>query len=308
LHIVITGASGFIGSKVSQFLAEEFPDSLILGIGRSVSPSTKPGNPNFRYVSCDLLAGKFQDSLPEKTDVVIHLAGDRRTFVKHDEFTLQMRSNVEMTNAMADYAYMARAKLFLYASTVYVYSGNAAPPFKEDFVDIPSDNLGATKLASESLLKARAVAGQFKAVSFRIGTVYGPGSSHEQFIPQAIAKLSSHEPIAKFGPADIKRDFVYIDDVARAYVKALKTMIDKDFDYEALNVGTDRSTSIREVVQIVSDSVGTGKQIEFNTFKNVGSKADTDHQLDLTRTGSVLGWRPEVSLEEGLQRTIQSFK
>jgi nucleoside-diphosphate-sugar epimerase len=73
-------------------------------------------------------------------------------------------------------------------------------------------------------------------------------------------------------------------------------------------VGTDRSTSIREVVQIVADSIGTGKQIEFGTFKNVGSKADTDHQLDTKRIRSALGWHPEVSIEDGLHRTIKAFQ
>jgi nucleoside-diphosphate-sugar epimerase len=308
LNIVITGSSGFIGSKVSQLLAEEFPDFSIVGTGRSESLSMKLTSPNFRYVSCDLLGGNIKKFLPQETDIVIHLAGDRRTFVKHDEFTLQMRSNVEMTNSMADYAYLAGARLFLYASTVYVYSGNAAPPFKENCIDIPSDNLGATKLASESLLKARAVAGQFKVVSFRIGTVYGPGASHEQFIPQAIMKLRSPDPVAKFGPADVRRDFVFIDDVARAYVKAVRQMIDKDFDYEVFNVGTEQSTSIREVVHILAQAIGTGKQIEFGTFKNIGSKADTDHQLDTARIRSALGWYPLISVQEGLKRTLAAFQ
>lgn len=76
---------------------------------------------------------------------------------------------------------------------------------KEFPEDIPCENLGATKLASESLLKSRAVAGQFKAISFRIGTVYGPGAGPEQFIPQAIMKLSSPDPIVKFGARNIKK-------------------------------------------------------------------------------------------------------
>ena len=306
MNIVITGASGFIGSRVSRFMADKFPNSPIIGVGQRESLPDKPANQNFCYVSCNVLDGKL-NYLPEKVDIVVHLAGDRRTFVKHHEFTTQMRSNVEMTVLMADYAYKAGAKLFLYASTVYVYSGNAELPFREDFVEIPSDNLGATKLASESLLKARAVAGQFKAVSFRIGTVYGPGSSHEQFIPQAIAKLSLPDQVAKFGPADIRKDFVFIDDVAMAYVEAVKKMVGRDFYYEALNVGTDRAMSIREVVQILANEIDPEKQIEFGTFKNVGSKADTDHQLDITRINEVLGWRPNISIEEGLKRTIKSF-
>ena len=146
---------------------------------------------------------------------------------------------------------------------------------------IPGETLGATKLASEALLKARTYAGQFKALAFRIGTVYGPGASPEQFIPQAIKKLTSSDHVAKFGPADIRRDFICIDDVADAFVKAVERLYERDFMYEALNLGTNVSTSIKEIVAILAEITGSKKEIIFGTFKNIGSIADTDHQLDM---------------------------
>jgi nucleoside-diphosphate-sugar epimerase len=307
LKIVVTGASGFIGSKVTHYLVNEFPKSSIIGIGRRELPSRQSGYKNFKYISCDLLNKGIQNCIPNKFDILIHLAGDRRTFVKPDEFTLQFKSNVVMTNNMADFAYSSGAKLFLYASTVYVYSGNPTLPFRENSLEIPGDNLGATKFASEALLKARATVGQFKALSFRIGTVYGPGASHDQFIPQAIMKLHSPDPSAKFGAGDVKRDFIYIDDVALAFVYGIKRLWDRDFMYDALNVGTDISTSIRQVVNMLAHELGTKKMIEFDTFNNVGSKADTDHRLDLTRIRSTLGWHPRVSMKEGLHRTLKSY-
>ena len=308
LSIVLTGASGFIGSKTSQCLADKFPSCSIIGVGRKKALSRQISNPNFEYISCDLVKDKIRDCLPGKTDILIHLAGDRRTFVRPEEYSAQFRSNVEITTRMADYASTAGIKLILYASTVYVYSGNSEVPFKEAFISLPRDNLGATKMASESLLNARAVAGQFRSLSFRIGTVYGPGSSEEQFIPQSIIKLCSPDPVAKFGAGDVKRDFVYIDDAARAFVAGVERLYDRDFAYDALNVGTNRATSIREVVQILAGDIGINKQIEFGTFNNIGSEADTDHQLDITRIRSILGWKPEVSLREGLHRTIEAFQ
>ncbi len=307
-NIVVTGASGFIGSRVAEALAKTMPASAVHGVGRKAEPEKTVSLPNYRYLQHDMLAGDLTNVLPDKADVVIHLAGDRRTFVQSHEFTPQMHSNVLMTALMADYACFSGAALFLYASTVYVYSGNDSTPFTEDVVAIPRDNLGATKMASESLLKARAVAGQFKALSFRIGTVYGPGASSEQFIPQAIMKLSAPGPHARFGPGDVKRDFVYIDDVSTAFVKGVEVLYEQDFTYDALNVGTNRATSIRDIVEILADTLDTKKEIEFGTFQNVGSKADTDHQLDVSRISSVLGWKPEISVEEGLRRTIPAFQ
>ncbi len=306
LKIVVTGASGFIGSQVSLNLARKFPNFSVIGIGRRNILVDNLDFQNYEYVTCDLMNVEMHKCLPSSVDVLIHLAGDRRTFVKLDDYSPQAVSNIMMTSRVADYAFLAKAKLFIYSSSVYVYSGNSTLPFKEDSFDIPGENLGATKLASESLLKARAVAGQFKALSFRIGTVYGPGASRRQFIPQAIIKLSSPDPVAKFGKGDVKRDFIFIDDVVRAFTSGLK-LLEKNFTYNAMNVGTNVPTSIREVVQILADLLGSKKQIKFSKINKAANKADTDHQLDISMIHSVLKWQPEVSLREGLHKTIKSF-
>ncbi len=307
LRILVNGATAFLGSKALQTLSENFPGASIVNIGRRKASIQSSGLSNTEYISCDLLGDTFKTRLPGHADVIIHLAGDRRTFVSADDYTSQTYSNVIMTSNMADYAYSAKAALFIYASSVYVYSGNSSTPFYEHSVDIPGDILGATKLASECLLKARATAGQFKALAFRIGTVYGPGASPEQFIPQTIQKLQSPDPVAKFGNGGVKRDFIFVEDVACACTDALQ-LIEKDFIFEALNVGTDTPTSIQKVVQELADLIGTKKKVIFSNAGDAGNKADTNHQLDIAKIRSLLGWQPKVSLREGLRQTMESFR
>jgi nucleoside-diphosphate-sugar epimerase len=304
--ILVTGASGFIGSKVALTLAKELPGSDIIGVGRSNGWDTKNPLRNYKYISCDLLDDKGYKDLPGKVDAVIHMAGDRRTFVDANEYTAQAVSNILMTSKVSDYALRSRASLFIYASSVNVYTGNAEQPFKENLINIPIDNLGASKLAAEALLKARAIAGQFKVLAFRIFTVYGPGARHDQFIPQAILKLLSSDTVAKFGPPDIKRDFVYLDDVVSAILSGL-IWGERDFTLEVFNVGTGIATSIRQVVHLMADLIGTEKKIEFNAFSHMINRADLNHQADLTRIKSVLGWQPTVSLREGLRQTVNSL-
>jgi nucleoside-diphosphate-sugar epimerase len=306
LIIIITGASGFIGSKVSQKLAEKIPNASIIGIGRNKFHPDHSPFPNYEYVTCDLLDTKMYKKLPRRADILIHLAGDRRTFVKPDEYSHQFDCNVMMTSNFADYAFSSQAELFIFSSSVYVYSGNSTLPFYENIIKLPGENLGATKLAAESLLKTRAVSGQFKVISFRIGTVYGPGASRGQFIPQAIRKLTSKDPIAKFGTGNVKRDFIFIDDVVTAFEAGI-SLIGQDISFEALNVGTGISTSIRNVVKVIADIVGTSKKIEFSSADRNKNKADTDHQLDRTLIRTVLGWHPRFTLEKGLRQTIKCF-
>lgn len=304
--ILITGASGFIGSQVSQTLAKKLPGSIIIGVGRSMGLDTESSLRNYEYISCNLIDDNAYKGLPEKIDAVIHLAGDRRTFVDANEYTAQAVSNILMTSKVSDYAVRSKASLFIYASSVNVYSGNAEQPFKENLISIPVDNLGASKLSAESLLKARAISGQFKVLTFRIFTVYGPGARKDQFIPQAILKLLSSDPVAKYGPPDIKRDFVYIEDVVNAIFTGL-VWGEKDFTLETLNVGTGIATSIRQVVHLMADLIGTDKKIEFNAFSHMKNRADSDHLADIERIYSVLGWQPKISLEEGLRQTVNSL-
>ena len=77
--------------------------------------------------------------------------------------------------------------------------------------------------------------------------------------------------------------------------------------YNALNIGTDTPTSIRSVVQVLAQLTGSTKKIEFCDDKSGKSMADTDHQLDLSLTRSVLGWAPHISLKEGLHLTVNSM-
>ncbi|MBM4135091.1 MAG: NAD(P)-dependent oxidoreductase [Nitrospira sp.] len=306
--IVVTGASGFIGSWVMETLARECPNSSIIGVGRRAGPSLWIDGPNCEYVSGDLLNPAIvRDRLPAKIDGLIHLAGDARTFVEPRDCTSQTEANVLLTARMADYAREAGAELFLLASSVYVYSGVVTCPFHEEAMAVPAENLGATKLAGEALVKARALAGCFHALAYRIFTVYGPRSRPTQFIPEAIRKLQSGEGAARFGAPEVKRDFVYVEDVAAAVVAGL-TFRNTGQSWAALNVGSGRGTSIRELVFLLADLLGVTKRIEFSSEERTKNEANRNHEADVRRIKSVLGWQPTIPLKEGLRRTIESLK
>ncbi|MCX6908144.1 MAG: NAD(P)-dependent oxidoreductase [Verrucomicrobia bacterium] len=301
MKILVTGAGGFIGARVCQLLAEQHPDAAVAAVTWPPTPSRPPALARCEWLPCDLLESGAETKLPGQTDVVIHLAGDPRNPSGPSDFTAQILSNVVMTSRIADYAARAKTRLVVFASSGTVYSGGLRTPFAEDSVALPADHLGASKLAAESLLKARALAGHFKALTFRIFTAYGPGARPEQFVPQAIAKLRAAGGVAKFGNPEAKRDFIYVDDVARLIVAGL-ALRDASIVYEVLNAGTGRKTSVREVVQLLAGMMGTAKRIDFET--PAAGQPASEHQADMTRTLSTLDWRPRVSLEAGLRLTL----
>ena len=249
LNIMVTGSEGFIGRHLCNSIIEQFPENNIFGVGRQGKQEV--GNYNYKYISCDLLDLNNLTKLPESVDILIHLAGDGRSFVNQMDYTPQLISNIIMTSNIADYALLAGVKLIIFASSVYVYSGSQSP-FKENFVKIPSENLGTSKLGAESLLKTRSLAGHFKSIALRLFTVYGPGSKSKQFIPESILKIKSSSSRAKFHSPDILRDFIYIDDVVQAIISSIH-LINHDIKFETLNVGTGIGTSIKEVILILVD-------------------------------------------------------
>lgn len=303
--IVVTGASGFIGSWVVSALAAAAARSQVIGIGRRDAPPAAIAAPNVQYIACDLLRSEgWAGRLPGRVDGVIHLAGDGRTSVEPSAWTAQLEANAMLTARMADYAAAAKAPVFVLASSVYVYSGTARLPFVEEPIALPAEPLGASKLAAEALVNARAAAGAFHAMALRLFTVYGPRSQERQFIPEAIRKLRSSEPVARFRSPQRRRDFLYVEDAAAACLAALAARAAQP--YQAVNIGSGAGTTIAEVVAILARLLGVRKPIEF-TEDLQPPVGGGDHCADVTRSRAVLGWQPAVPLEEGLRRTVEPY-
>ena len=304
--ILVTGASGFIGRHLVNRISDQLPGSTIVGVGRSPRSESFDGSDNTEYISADLLDDGANGKLPGRIDAVVHLAGDRRGFVSPDQYSQQIHSNVGLVSKMADYAINAGAECFLLASSVYVYSGTTGLPFKEDSPVRPKENLGASKVAAEAIVEARSCAGHFRGTAFRIFTTYGPGSSASQFIPVALRKLTSPEPEARFGNPDVKRDFVFVTDVAEALTAGLTH--DGVGPFRIYNVGSGEARRIRDVVQLIARIVETSKPIEFDGPETLSQSGDGDHHADVSLIRSELGWSPNIPLGEGLRTTIDSAK
>jgi len=302
--ILITGTSGFIGSYLSNFLVKQMPHMLIYGVSRSNPITNVDCHNNFESISCDLRSlANVKKTLPSKVDAIIHLAADARSFLTSSEASQQFLSNLTITSNLLEYAQNAQVKRFLHTSSVYIYSGNSSIPFQEDQLSLPTESLGASKLASEALVKEHALRNQFQAIAFRLFTVYGKNARKSQFLPQAIKKLLSNVDPIQFGPGYSLRDFIHIQDVASAYLAALMSALEDSFT--AFNVGTGRATSIKEIVLMLSELLTIDKTILFQNHRNI---SDSDHQADITLIEKLLNWKPTLSLEEGLRKLLSEEK
>jgi UDP-glucose 4-epimerase len=194
---------------------------------------------------------------------------------------------------------ICRAKRWIGTSSVYIYSGEDLIPFSETSLSLPSEYLGASKMACEALLKAEALSSGFSATVLRLFTVYGPSARKTQLIPQVVEKLLASTTEVQLGPGDSVRDFIYIDDVVEAYVLALSQ--ECEVPYSVYNIGSGVGTSVREVVEVLKKLLNIDKQVDFAKSGRFSTKG---HLADVRIAYNLLGWKPTYSLEQGLSHML----
>ena len=306
MQILITGAEGFIGLALVNLLVTELnAENEIFCVIRNKESNVLPESRNIKIIHHDLLNSNFP-KLPSSIEVIIHLAGISKTFLSSNDGRKQLLDNIIITSNVLDLAEKTKAKKLIFASSVYVYSGIKASLFKEEMSLLPLEPLGISKYVSEMILRAHAASSNLSVLSLRLFTVYGPGSKETQFIPEAIKKFLHSEKQASFGNPSVKRDFIYITDVVRAFKSAINTIALKGFN--AINIASGESHSIQEVVKTIKNLTSSPKEISFSE-QNVNNRSiDLDHCGDIYFAKKHLKWSPVVSFEDGLKNTINVIK
>lgn len=306
MKILITGAEGFIGLALVSFLiTESNKKDKIFCMIRNKKRSLLPVSNKIKILPHDLLDSNLPE-LPSSIDIIIHLAGISKTFLSSSDGRKQLLDNTLITSNVLKIAEETEAKKLIFASSVYVYSGIKAKSFKEEMPLLPLEPLGISKYTSEMILRAHAKSSDLSVLAMRLFTVYGPGSKETQFIPEAIKKFTHSNKQALFGNPLVKRDFIYITDVVRAF----KFAIDNNtlLGFNAINIGSGQPHSIQETVEIIKRLTSSSKEVKFLN-KNANDRSiDLDHCGDIYFAKKHLKWAPMVSFEGGLKNTIKAIK
>ncbi len=306
MKILITGAEGFIGlALVNLLVAELNQEDEIICMIRSKESSVLPASSKIKVVSHDLQNSNFP-KLPSRIDIIIHLAGISKTFLSSSDGREQLLVNTLATSNILKIAEETKANKLIFSSSVYVYSGIKAESLKEEMPLHPIEPLGISKYTSEMILRAHTKSSNLTVLALRLFTVYGPGSKDAQFIPEAIKKFKHSDKQALFGNPSVKRDFIYIADVVRAF----KLAIDSDtFEgFNAINIASGQPHSIKETVEIIKLLTSSSKKINFIEQNENDRSIDLDHCGDIYFAKKHLKWSPVVSFKDGLKDTINVIK
>jgi UDP-glucose 4-epimerase len=308
MRLLVTGGAGFIGSHlVDRLVADEHEVCVLdnFSTGKTKNLSAVIGGENLRVTRADIrrIPGSLIKKL-RRIDGVCHLAAltDPQASIKNPALTNDV--NVAGTLAVLESARRLGAKRVVFASSAAVYGMIDRFPVREDSNIAPISPYGASKAASELYCRAFEENHGIETVSLRYFNVYGPRQISSQYsgvISTFAHRLLRGEPLTIFGDGTQSRDFVHVNDIVDATVRALQTAIQS----RVFNVASGTETTITKLAETMQELVGRRPELKFLP-KRVGDP----HRgvADITKARRELGFNPRTSLREGLAATIQWYQ
>ena len=308
-NILVTGCAGFIGWKVSQLLLDM--NKNIIGVDNMnnyYDPALKRWRlkslkafPGFTYYRADIgnykkLKKVFDEN---KVDAVINLAARAGVRASVEDPWVYLDTNTKGTLNLLECCKDNKVKKFVLASTSSLYASRDMP-FKEDAItDSPMAPYSASKKGAEALCHAYHYLHGIDMSILRYFTVYGPAGRPDMSILKFLRSMDLGKPIPLYGDGSQTRDFTYIDDIADGTIRALRPT-----GYEVFNLGSDKPFKLNHVIGLLEKYLG--KKAKIKKYKL--------HPADVTATWAnidkakkMLGWKPTMPLEEGIEKTVNWF-
>ena len=293
---LVTGAAGFIGSNLVDYLLEM--DHQVICVDNESADNEKfHWNGETINVSGDITDYKFMKNVFNKVDYVFHLAAESRLQPAIHNPIQAVHKNCVGTTTMLQCAREAGVKRFVYSSTSSGY-GNNPYPNDENQPDDCLNPYSASKVAGEKFCKMYYNLYGLETVVLRYFNVFGQRSPTKGQYAPVIGifrrQRDAGEPLTLVGDGSQRRDFVHVEDVARANYLAsmlpLKNMAKfngHDYTGEVFNVGSGKNYSIKEIADAISDN-------QINIPKREGEMDTT--LADISKIGKVIGWQPKIDV------------
>ncbi len=307
MNILITGAAGFIGSACAVDFLRRGDDVIIVDSFESTLYERSLKEDNLAWVKEYGDIAFYEDDIRDKeamaaifeahdVDLVVHLAAVAGVRPSIENAPLYYDINVTGTSALIEVARAHGVDDFVLASSSSVYGGNEKTPFAEaDPVDSPISPYAASKRSLELLARTDHHLHGGNISCLRFFTVYGPRQRPEMAIHKFMRLLDEGESIPMFGDGTSGRDYTYIDDIVQGVVAAAERLD----GFRIYNLGGDRVTRLKELIDTIGEVLG----VEPNIDQLPMQPGDVEiTNADLTRSRAELGYDPQTSIREGIEK------
>jgi dTDP-glucose 4,6-dehydratase len=313
MRILITGAAGFLGSHLCERLLADQHE--VVGMDNFVTGSPDnlaglSGNPKFSFIRHDVSDFIF---VPGKVDAVLHFASPASPNPKSPYGYVNLPIQTMKAGALGTHNTLGLARVsaskFLLASTSEIYGDPLEHPQSESYWG-HVDPIGLRSVYDEAKRFAEALTmayHRFHGIDTRIVRIfntYGPGMHLDdgRVVPNFIQQALRNEPLTVYGDGQQTRSFCYVDDLIEGIVRLLGSD-----EHLPVNIGNPVEVTILEFAEQINAIIKNKAGIIYKEADRLESDPQR-RRPDITRARTILGWEPQVSLEEGLLKTIPYFR
>lgn len=302
MRVLITGGAGFVGSHIADACLDRGYDTYVLdnlstGRKRNLSPKAE-------LIQADIATADLETILSKiKPEIIFHQAAQVSVPLSIKQPLQDQQVNIQGTIKLLEAARMANVRKVIYASSAAVYGNPVYLPVDEKHPIQPISFYGISKYVPELYLKTYMDLYQLPFTALRYANIYGPRQvAHGEGGVVAIFtdRILRGEAITIQGDGEQTRDFIYISDIVDANLAAIERG-----DGGIYNIGTGVQTSINQLAQALETAAGHPIEKK-NAAPREGDIRDSYFNPDLAMRE--LNWLPKVSLVEGLQKTIASYR
>jgi len=301
MNFLITGAAGFLGSNLANFLVRE--NHQVRGLD-----DLSTGNPD--NLSSDVLftRGDVNDrpklwTLLQEIDCVYHMAArvsvPESILYPREYNAVNVGGTVSLMEAMRDVG----VRRVVFISSGAIYGDQGAQPLNETAQANPRSPYAVSKLAAEYYVRTIGDLWGIETVILRVFNAYGPGQhmppAHAPVIPHYLNQALRGGTLVMHGDGSQTRDYVYVDDVVSAMIGAATA---PNINHQIINIGSGIQTSVRDLIRLIMEVTAINLEAISNPKNDPGvSQMRADIQLAREK----LGYQPRFSLEEGLRLTLK---
>ncbi len=306
--MLITGGAGFIGSNFTKYMLRKYESLEVIVLdkltyaGNLDNLREVENDPRYTFVRGDICDDKIVRKVMEGCDCVINFAAET-----HVDRSIGDPASFIMTDVYGTYVLLEAAKdlgipKFIQISTDEVYGEARGEPSGEDSPLMPQSPYAASKAGADRLAYSYYITYGTPVVITRCTNNYGPNQYPEKMVSLFITNALEDKPLPVYGTGMNTRDWIYVLD----HVKALDMIINSSgLEGEVLNIGSGTELSILQVAERILTILGKPTSLIRMVKDRPGHVRR--HAVDTTKIRSLLGWKPEVDFDKGLEMTIKWY-